>query len=101
MKSLKFYNGLPELILSGVKTATWRINDEKNISVEDVLSLCRLNGEEFARAAVVSVKVTTFGKLTDEDKVGHEKYNSEMEMYDKFSSFYNTRVDSNTVSRYL
>ncbi len=39
MKRLRFSEPLPELILSGRKTVTWRINDEKNIQQGDVLSL--------------------------------------------------------------
>lgn len=30
-KTLNFYDNLPELVLSGEKTTTWRINDDKDI----------------------------------------------------------------------
>ena len=47
-KRLRFSEPLPELILSGKKTVTWRIDDEKNIRQDDILSLCDTSGKEFA-----------------------------------------------------
>ncbi|HSW71294.1 MAG TPA: ASCH domain-containing protein, partial [Gammaproteobacteria bacterium] len=35
MKTLKFNHELAEQIREGKKTTTWRVNDEKNISVDD------------------------------------------------------------------
>jgi hypothetical protein len=34
MKTLKFYDNLIPLILSGEKTSTWRIFDDKNLSAK-------------------------------------------------------------------
>ncbi|MEI6711657.1 MAG: ASCH domain-containing protein [bacterium] len=67
MKCLKFAPPLPELVLAGTKNSTWRIDDEKDISVDDILSLCRIDGIEFAQAHVRWVKNTHFGDLTRED----------------------------------
>jgi len=72
-KYLKFSDTLPELILEGRKYTTWRINDEKNISIGDKLSLCRQNGKKFVEAEVIFVKETTFGSLTKEDRGGSRK----------------------------
>lgn len=97
MKRLRFYGNLPELILEGSKTSTWRINDEKGIKVDDALSLCR--GEdytEFAKAKVMHVTVTTFGNLSKEDKEGHEEFNSEAEMYEIYSGYYGFPVGPET-----
>jgi len=49
MKQLKFSEPLSYLILSGKKDITWRINDNKNISVGDLISLCYNDGKEFAK----------------------------------------------------
>ncbi len=92
MKKLKFGGNLPEKILSGMKTSTWRVNDEKNIVVNDELSLCNLQSEEFARAIVTYVKETRFEDLTDKDWEGHEKYHSEEEMYREFSKMYKMEI---------
>jgi len=95
-KRLHFYGSLPELILKGKKRATWRIDDDKGINVGDELSLCRNDESEFARAKVVSVKETTFGKLDKKDKEGHEEFNSDDEMYRTYSRYYKTCVKPET-----
>jgi hypothetical protein len=68
MKSLKFSDPLPELILSGVKNTTWRINDDKKLSVGDTVSLKNTSSNEFAKVKIISVKETTFKNLTKEDR---------------------------------
>jgi hypothetical protein len=92
LKTLKFVAPLPELILAGKKTSTWRLNDEKNIIVNDELSLCNTAGKEFARAKVIEVLFSKLGNLDSQEKAGHESYASEQEMYDTFSKFYNFPV---------
>jgi len=94
MKRLKFVT--PDLILKENKTTTWRINDEKNISVGDHLSLCDVNGKEFAKAEVTSVRETIFKNLTEEDKEGHEKFLSDKEMYHTYSGYYKMEVTPKT-----
>ena len=64
---LKFSEPLPQLILDGQKCTTWRINDDKEIAVGDKLSLCRGDGQEFAKAEVSQVNETAFENLTEED----------------------------------
>lgn len=96
IKKLKFSEPLPELILNGTKTATWRIDDEKGITKGDRLSLCRKDGKEFARALVISTKNTTFGKLTEQDKEGHEKFDSDSKMYATLSAYYNAPITEKT-----
>ncbi len=92
LKTLKFVAPLPELILAGKKTSTWRLNDEKNIIVNDELSLCDAGGKEFARAKVIEVLFSKLGSLDSQEKAGHESYASKQEMYDTFSKFYNLPV---------
>lgn len=96
MKRLKFSEPLPEKILNGEKDTTWRINDDKNIMVNDILSLCHKDGTEFAKAEVIKVKETTLGNLTDDDKKGHESFKSDEEMYKTYSAYYKTQVTSET-----
>ena len=100
MKRVRFYLPLPDLILSGKKTVTWRVNDEKDIRQGDQLSLCYGDGpkkeQEFAKAEVLLAKETTFGNLSDEDKEEHEKYLSEEEMYRIYSGYYNKEIGPET-----
>ena len=100
MKKLKFYVPLPELILKRMKDTTWRVNDDKNLSAGDELSLCygdtEKKDEEFAKAKIVRIKETTFKELTEEDKVGHKKYKTEEEMYKVYSNYYKTNIMPDT-----
>lgn len=96
MKPLKFAEPLPEKVLSGEKDTTWRIDDEKGITVNDKLSLRYTDGEEFGRAEVLWVKKTTFGRLTEEDREGHESFESEKEMYETYSGYYDVDVGPET-----
>jgi hypothetical protein len=82
--------------MDGRKYTTWRIGDEKNISVGDKLSLCFTNGTEFAKAEVIGVNETTFDALTDEEKGGHEKFPSDEEMYTTYSRYYKMEVTPKT-----
>ncbi|MHA1923271.1 MAG: ASCH domain-containing protein [Candidatus Heimdallarchaeota archaeon] len=96
MKRLKFSEPLPDLVLSGEKDSTWRINDDKDITIDDVLSLCRDDGTEFARAKVKWIKLTRFRYLTEEDKQGHESFSTDEEMYRTYSGYYDTNVTPDT-----
>ena len=98
VKKLRFYPSLPQKILNGEKDTTWRIGDEKNIQTGDEIRL--LNPEEkdreFARAKVLWTKKTTFGRLSEEDREGHESFESEEEMYETYSGYYDTEVGPET-----
>ena len=97
MKTLKFRKKLSELILTNNKNTTWRLFDDKDLSVGDEVSfLVWETGDEFARVRVIKVNETVFGKLTDEDWDGHEKYNSEEEMYETYKKYYNREVDADS-----
>lgn len=96
MKTLKFAEPLPSLILSGKKDTTWRINDEKDLEVNDELSLCFINKQQFARAKILWIKQTTFERLTNEDLEGHEKFSSLEDMYKTYTKYYKQEVKPNT-----
>lgn len=97
MKTLKFAEPLPNLVLSGEKDTTWRVNDDKELKLGDILSLVRMDSrEEFSQAEIIWVKETTFGNLTDEDWEGHEKFKSDEEMYLIYSKYYSIDVTSKT-----
>jgi len=97
MKTLKFRKKLSELILSGNKTTTWRLFDDKDLSVGDRVSfIVWENNLEFARVEIIFVKKTTFGQLTKIDWDGHEKFSSDKEMYKTYERYYNKKVDENS-----
>lgn len=95
-KQLRFAEPLPNLVLNGQKDTTWRINDDKQISTGDHLSLCHNNKQEFGQAEVIWVKETTFENLTQEDKEWHERFSSNEEMLETYTKYYNIKVELKT-----
>jgi hypothetical protein len=97
MKTLKFTPELCEQILSGEKTSTWRLFDDKNLQVGDELDFVnKETGESIGVAKIMNLKVTSLGELTEEDWIGHERYNSEEEMYKAYRKYYGDKVTPET-----
>ena len=97
MKTLKFTSQLVDKILSGEKTSTWRLFDDKNLTIGDKLIF--INKEtlkEFGEAIITSLKTKTLGSLTDDDWIGHEKFTSEEEMYFSYKKYYGDRVNKDS-----
>ena len=102
MKTLKFRKCLSELILKGEKTTTWRIFDDKDIQVNDELSLLVWETkEEFAKAKVASVREVPFKDLREEDFDRHEKFSSDKEMYETYSRYYEQPVTEDTIVKII
>lgn len=103
MKTLKFHPKLVDLILEGTKTTTWRLWDDKNLSVDDELSfLDSYSKTEFAQAIITEVKETSLGNMNNEDLEGHEKYSSDEEMYKTLSKYYNNKkVNKDTIVKII
>jgi hypothetical protein len=101
-KKLHFAPNLVPLALTGKKTSTWRLWDDKNLMVGDVVDFLESGSEKhFATAELVNVVNKKFGKLTGKDKEGHEKFNSEKEMFDQYSKYYQRKVDGNTLVKII
>lgn len=93
MKTLKFAPHLVSKILSGEKTSTWRLFDDKNLSPDDELLFVNTETVSvFGTARITSVKTKTLGTLSDSDWEGHERYASEEEMYASYRGYYGDRV---------
>ncbi len=101
MKSLKFSEPLLRLILNGKKTNTWRIDDDKDISEGDMISLCDNKGMEFAKAKVVSAKLTAFKDITGEDMEGHESFASDEKMLSTYSKYYKAKITKDTALKVI
>lgn len=93
MKAIKFHKDLVPLVLSGYKSSTWRLFDEKNLSPGDDIELREFSVDApFAHAKISKVIVKQFKDLTSEDKIGHEEYTNDEEMYKTYSGYYKTNV---------
>ncbi len=97
MKTLKFTTLLAEMILSGEKTTTWRLFDDKDLSEGDELEFVnKENGEVFAHAVAGRVYMKPLGQVNEDDYSGHERYASHDAMLAKFRKFYGDAVDDST-----
>lgn len=97
MKTLKFVPELCEKIISGEKTSTWRLFDDKDIQMGDDLEFIdKKTGIIIGVAKVMCLKTKTLGTLAEEDWNGHERYSSEEEMYKAYREYYGDRVNPNS-----
>jgi len=93
MKTLKFKPELCKQILSGEKTATWRLYDDKDLRQGDEIQLVnKETGSVIGAGVILKLKVTTLGGLEEQDWVGHERYSSEDEMYATYKMYYGEKV---------
>ena len=96
-KSLKFAQELVPLVLNGEKNSTWRLWDDKDITVGDRVDLLnKADLNHFATATITRVVEKPLGDLTEEDKKGHETFKSDEEMYQTYRRYYNRTVDKTT-----
>jgi hypothetical protein len=96
-KKLKFESHLVDKILSGEKTNTWRLFDDKDLQAGDiVIFIRRPELTPFAQAKIIKVTEKPLAELNEDDWQGHEKYDSNEELYWDFSKYYETPVTSQT-----
>lgn len=97
MKQLKFTAPLCEQILSGEKTVTWRLFDDKELQNGDVVEFInKETGKVIGVAVLTNVKIKTLGSLEEADWVGHETYISVEEMYRTYCGYYGDKVGPDT-----
>lgn len=93
MKTLKFKPHLCEQILSDEKTSTWRLFDDKDLQVGDVVEFLNQETQEsIGQANITLVATKTLGTLTETDWEGHERYPSNEAMYETYRSYYGDQV---------
>lgn len=102
MKTLKFAPQLVEKILSGEKVSTWRLYDDKDLTVGDKLQFVNKDTDQtFGTAVIATLCTKTLGSLTEEDWVGHERFSSDDEMYATYRKYYGDKVDANSEVKIL
>lgn len=102
MKTLKFRNHLVKEVQEGRKTVTWRLFDDKNLSVGDQLELLDWeSGEKFAEAEIIGVKEKKLGQIEETDFEGHEKYSSSEVMLQHYREYYGDRVTMDTAIKMI
>lgn len=97
MKTLKFRPHLCEQILSGEKTSTWRLFDDKDLQPDDeVQFLNKETLEQFGTATLDTVTTKTLGTLEESDREGHDRFSSDEAMYEEFIKYYGDKVGSDS-----
>src|SRR5688572_17487696 len=99
MKQLKFDHSFARLIKSGKKTATFRIADDKDISIGDTVQIVdKVRPDEpkswriIGEIQVIEVIVKPIGKLTNADYQGSETYEDPEDMLAAFRHYYGDQV---------
>lgn len=97
-KKLKFASDLVPLVLNGSKTATWRLFDDKNLSVGDTVDFLEHGTEkQFGTAKITHVIEKPLGELSEEDKEGHEQFESAEKMYRVYTNYYEREVTAQSI----
>lgn len=97
MKVLKFKKQLVDKILDGSKTSTWRMFDDKDLKVGDIIELLdETSKEKFSEAEIVNIKEKKLREVDEKDFDGHEKYLDSNDMLKKYRGYYGDRVTMDT-----
>lgn len=98
MKMIKFAEELVPLILSGAKTSTWRVFDDKDLQEGDDLSFVnKQSGVEFARAQAIGVCIKPIGGINESDYLdGHERFDGLDDLVTTFRKYYGEGVTIDT-----
>ncbi len=103
MKTLKFNHELAQQVASGQKTVTWRVNDEKNLSVDDEVWIVdkveRKNPETWqaiGTARINQILAKHLGEMKGDELGGHEEYSSKEAMIKTFQEYYGQDINENT-----
>ncbi len=103
MKTLKFEHKFAQMILKGEKTSTWRLYDDKDLSVDDRIKIIDkanpdddTSWEVIGQAKVNEVIEKRLGDVTDKDMKGHEDFDSKDQMLATYRGYYGERVNWET-----
>lgn len=99
MKTLKFDHKFAQEIAEGSKTSTWRLYDDKDLSVNDHIKIIdKLDPNDPTSWAVIGESIVKeivekkLGDVTDKDMAGHEVYGNHEEMLETYRQRYGNRV---------
>lgn len=103
MKTLKFDHQFAQEILAGNKRATWRMYDDKDLSVNDDIKIIdKVDSKQpeswqvIGRAKVTQIIEKKLGDVTKHDMEKHEAFGSQDEMLEHYRGYYGNRVTAGT-----
>lgn len=90
------------LIISGVKTTTWRLFDDKDLQLGDELVFVdKSNDQEFAKAMITAIREKTLGEIDDHDLSEHDTFTSRERMLADYHSYYGDRLSDDTIVKMI
>jgi ribonuclease HI len=103
MKTLKFDHNQAQAILGGEKTSTWRLFDDKDLSVNDDIKVVDKvvpdqpsTWQVIGAAKVKEVIEKQLGDVTSQDMLGHQNFDNKQEMLNYYRRLYGDRVQLQT-----
>jgi hypothetical protein len=89
MKTMKFKGFKAEMILSGTKTSSIRLFDDKGFKAGDEIEFIDKDlGKTFAFGRIDKVTEKPLNEINQEDLVGHEPFKDFNDMYEKLKRYY-------------
>ena len=103
MKTLKFKHNLVQQILDGSKIVTWRLFDDKNLSVGDKIEFIDLgNDKKFAEVEITKIKEKKLSAVDNSDyNTGHLRFNNQQEMLQHYKELYGEKVSLDTIVKMI
>lgn len=104
MKALKLDHEIAKLVISGQKRSTWRLFDDKDLSVNDEIKLIDKvdpsrpeTWKVIGTARINTVIQKRLGDIEPADYADHEHYESKEHMLKTFQKYYGSDVNLDTV----
>lgn len=108
MKALKLNHDFAEQVAAGTKSSTIRINDDKNLSVDDQVELIDKvdpdnpdSWQAIGTATINEIIEKRLSDLTAHDLEGDEAYASSEEMYEAYRRYYGPSVSPQTPAKVI
>ena len=102
IKTLKFKSNLVDLILENKKNVTWRLFDDKNLKIDDLLNFQDSEtGKDFAKAKIIEIREKKLGEIKGEDYNGHEKFQNQEDMLNHYREYCGNGVDLETTVKII
>jgi ribonuclease HI len=102
IKTLKFRPVVVEDIISGRVNKTWRLFDDKQLSVDDILQLiCSDTKQFFGYGKIVKVITKHLVDIDDSDMENHKKYQNATEIVEYLTQFYGPRVNLESIVKII
>jgi len=103
VKTLKFDHQYAQEILQGDKSSTWRLYDDKDLSVDDTVRIIdKVNDSDPASWKVIGdgrvteVSEKKLSAVSEADMEGHEHFDSQDAMLEHYRGYYGPRVSLET-----